>query len=521
MNRKISRVNLSVLQKAPKKKRVAAYARVSCGRDAMLHSLSAQVSYYSTLIQGRNDWEFVCVYVDEALSGTRDSRGDFQRMLADCRAGKIDMIITKSISRFARNTITTLTTIRELSAIGVDVYFEEQNIHTLGEEGELVLTLLAAYAEEEARSVSQNIRWHIESNFKQGLLWVTSMYGFQQVDSRLEIVEEEAEMLRRAADIYLAGGRPIELERAFAEAGVVGKKGKPLTGQRILKLLLNEKVSGDTLLQKTFTEDPITKIKRVNEGERPQYYAENSHEAIIDKETYKEILAVYERRKSLGDHRDCGYGFTSRIVCGKCGAHYTHRSQTHNWACSTSVRKGKNKCNALPIPEDILQQVTTELLGIQEFDGSLFREEVKEINVQEHGELTFTFFDGRIETLYWKSKEQEGLMKYPFSGRIICDKCGSRYMHRKKEHAWSCRIHVTKGNAQCTAKPLSEKKLKWITAEVLGIEEFDANCFREQIKEIRVSENRNLSFKFHDGRIVEKSWISGNCTERGLVICQQ
>ena len=134
MNRKINQVNFTAIQKTPKKKRVAAYARVSCGKDAMLHSLAAQVSSYSMLIQSRNDWEYAGVYVDEALSGTRDSRDDFQRMLADCRAVMIDMIITKSISRFARNTVTTLVTVRELRSLGIDVFFEEQNIHTIGEE---------------------------------------------------------------------------------------------------------------------------------------------------------------------------------------------------------------------------------------------------------------------------------------------------------------------------------------------------------------------------------------------------
>ena len=143
MERTIQKVNLTAIQKAPKQKRVAAYARVSCGREAMLHSLSAQVSYYSRLIQKTPGWEYAGVYADEALSGTKDTRGEFQKLLADCRAGKIDLIITKSISRFARNTVTTLQTVRELRQIGVDVYFEEQNIHTLGEEGEFVLTLLA------------------------------------------------------------------------------------------------------------------------------------------------------------------------------------------------------------------------------------------------------------------------------------------------------------------------------------------------------------------------------------------
>ena len=172
------------IPKLPRLLRVAAYARVSSGKDAMLHSLSAQVSYYSKLIQNTPSWQYAGVYADEALSGTKDRRREFQRMLADCRAGKVDRIITKSISRFARNTVTTLETVRELSQLGVDVYFEEQNIHTLGAEGEIVLTLLAAYAEEEARSVSANHQWRLEDNCKQGRIWRTTLFGYTIQNSR-------------------------------------------------------------------------------------------------------------------------------------------------------------------------------------------------------------------------------------------------------------------------------------------------------------------------------------------------
>ena len=153
-------------RRLPLRKRVAAYARVSSGKDAMLHSLSAQVSYYSEHIQSHPEWEYAGVYVDEALTGTKDDRDGFQRLLADCRAGKIDMVLTKSISRFARNTVTLLETVRELKTLGVDVYFEEQNIHSLSGDGELMLTILASYAQEESRSVSENCKWRIRNQFR-------------------------------------------------------------------------------------------------------------------------------------------------------------------------------------------------------------------------------------------------------------------------------------------------------------------------------------------------------------------
>ncbi len=190
MGRTIKRVNMAAARPAEKLKRVAAYARVSCGKDVMLHSPSAQVSYYSGLIQKTPGW----VYADEAVSGTKNSRGQFQKMLAECWAGRIDLIITKSISRFARNAVTTLKTIREPRLIGADVYFEEQNIHTLGEDGELVLALLVAYAEEEARSFSENIKWKVNDNFRQGRIWSAIMYGYRIKDDRLVVVPEEARL---------------------------------------------------------------------------------------------------------------------------------------------------------------------------------------------------------------------------------------------------------------------------------------------------------------------------------------
>lgn len=175
-------------------KHVAAYARVSSGKEAMLHSLSAQVSSFSSMIQKTPGWEYAGVYADEACTGTKDNRAEFQRLLSDCRAGKIDLIITKAISRFARNTLSTLQTIRELRSLNVDVYFMEQNIHTIGGDGELLLTILAAYAQEEARSVSENQKWRIKANYEQGLPWSISMFGYRLVNGKLEIVPEEARL---------------------------------------------------------------------------------------------------------------------------------------------------------------------------------------------------------------------------------------------------------------------------------------------------------------------------------------
>lgn len=188
-----------------KKKRVAAYARVSSGKDAMLHSLKAQIDYYHDYINRNPEWVFAGIYADEAKTGTKDSREQFRLLLDDCRAGKIDMVVTKAISRFARNTVTLLETVRELQRLGIDVYFEEQNIYTLSTDGELMLTLLASFAQEESLSASENQKWRIRKGFEQGKASTCNMLGYRLVDGEITIVPDEAEIVRRIFELYHSG----------------------------------------------------------------------------------------------------------------------------------------------------------------------------------------------------------------------------------------------------------------------------------------------------------------------------
>ena len=412
MQRTITKVSPVTIQRAPRLLRVAAYARVSSGKEAMLHSLSAQISHYSDKIQKTPGWIYAGVFADEATTGTKDSREEFQKLLEKCRAGEIDLIITKSISRFARNTVTTLKTIRELRLLGVDVYFEEQNIHTLGEEGEFLLTLLAAYAEEEARSVSENQKWRIKTNFEQGLPWSVTMYGYRQVDGRLEIVPEEAEVLRLAADLYLEGYGSERLERALAKAGIRGRQGNAMCGHGIINLLCNEKSAGDLLLQKTFVDDPITKVERINRGELPQYFVENSHDPILDRKTQARILAERARRAArFQSHPQTPstYPFTGIIACEKCGAHFRRKIagapgyKKPVWICDTFNTKGKACCASKQIPEDILEAITAQVMELPVFDAAAFADTVKEIRVPENGTLVYVFQDGCTITKTWEN----------------------------------------------------------------------------------------------------------------------
>ena len=255
----------------------------------MLHSLSAQVSYYNDLIQNHGDWLYAGVYSDEAKTGTKDSRSGFQNLVADCRAGKIDMVITKSISRFARNTVTLLQTVREFKALGVDIYFEEQNIHTISGDGELMMTILASYAQEESRSASENQKWRIKRSFESGIPWDRTLMGYRMENEHYVIVPREAEIVRRIYNEYLSGSGYQLIAKRLNEEGVPSRFGGKWNQSAVSRILSNHTYTGNLLLQKTFRENHITKRKIFNNGELPKYLAEESHEAIVDEKTFQAV----------------------------------------------------------------------------------------------------------------------------------------------------------------------------------------------------------------------------------------
>ncbi|HCC35351.1 MAG TPA: recombinase family protein [Ruminococcaceae bacterium] len=276
----------------PKPKRVAAYARVSSGKETMLHSLSAQISYYSDLIGKHPEWEYARVFVDEAVTGTKEARSGFQKMLDECRAGNIELIITKSISRFARNTVTVLQSVRELKALEVDIFFEEQNIHSLSAEGELMLTILSSFAQEESRSVSENVKWRIRKDFKEGRVCGMTMLGYHLVDGILTIIPEEAALVQSVFEDYLDGMGLVAIIKKYRKQGI------KFSRSGLAGMLRNEKYQGDMLLQKSFVSDHITKRKIRNIGQLPQFYVADSHSPIIDKETFAEVQAEIARRSA-------------------------------------------------------------------------------------------------------------------------------------------------------------------------------------------------------------------------------
>ena len=399
------------IPKAPELKRVAAYARVSLEKDTMLHSLSAQVSYYSEKIQRHPGWCYAGVYADEALTGTKEERPEFQRLLADCRSGMIDMVITKSISRFARNTVTMLTVVRELKALGVDVFFEKENIHSQSCDGELMLTILASYAQEESRSVSENCKWKIRKQFEQGNPVSTQLLGYRVRHGTFEIIPEEAQIVRMVFNDYLSGmGRNAILKKLLA-LGIPTKTGGTWSESLISDILKNEKYAGNLLLQKYYRADHLTKLDRRNYGEVQRYFVRDHHEAIIDRQTFDSVQAELQARAQHFhpyEYSPTDYPFSGKIVCGNCGKAY-RRKICHGkvaWNCATYLRMGKGSCHSKQIPEDILFETTASVLGLREFDAGMFKERVRKIRVPAFNHLIYEFVDGTQVERVWQDRSR-------------------------------------------------------------------------------------------------------------------
>lgn len=393
--------------KLPKLTKVAAYARVSSGKDAMLHSLSAQVSYYSNLIQSHSGWQYAGVYADEALTGTKDNRENFQRLLTDCRAGKVDMVITKSISRFARNTVTLLETVRELKCMGVDVYFEEQNIHTMSADGELMLTILASYAQEESLSASENQKWRIRRNFENGMPWNGTMLGYRYDKGTLVIVPEEAKTVKRIFGEYLSGLGLTAIAKRLNADGIPTRFGNAWGKSSVLAVLRNYAYTGNLLLQKSRRTDHLSKRDVPNNGELPQYHVENSHEAIIDASTYLAVQNEIRRRAEKHTHpgeRKQTYPFTGLIECGCCGKHYRRKVTRARpvWICPTFNTLGKDACPSKQIPEDTLIATTEEIAGSIDAIGS----KITAVRAENKNKLTFFMADGEQIVKRWQERSR-------------------------------------------------------------------------------------------------------------------
>ena len=335
--------------KAPKKsaQRVAAYARVSTDREEQETSLTAQTDYYRKKIQEHPGWRFVEIYVDHGISGLRTNRREgFNRMVEDCLAGRIDLVLTKSISRFARNTVDTVTTIRKLKEKGVSVYFEKENIFSMDAKGELLITIMSSLAQEESRSISENVTWGQRKRMADGK--VSFAYSrFLGLDKdketgKIVVNPEQAETVRLIFHLFLEGMTPHSIAAELTSRGIKTPAGKDVWNQQtVRRMLSNEKYKGDALLQKEFTVDFLQKKMKKNEGEIPQYYVEGNHEAIISPAVFDMVQAEIAKRTKSGSRYSGVSIFSNKIKCADCGGWYGSKV----WRSTDRYRRVVYRCN--------------------------------------------------------------------------------------------------------------------------------------------------------------------------------
>lgn len=440
------------------RKKVAAYARVSMETERLKHSLSAQISYYSALIQKNPEWMYAGVYADNAISGTdTEKRGEFNRLIADCDAGRVDIVLVKSISRFARNTVDLLETVRHLKDIGVDVWFEDEGIHSMDGDGELMLTILASFAQEESRSISDNCKWGIRKRYERGETRGFKIYGYRTKKGNLVVKEDEAAIVRRIFRMFLDGDSCYIIGQKMAAEGVKSYGGKAFCGEVISSMIRQEKYMGCTLAQKFYTENHIMHKQTRNNGELPMYFIEGTHPAIISKETFeaaqKEFAERYgveivngvaqkasyyyhrngksgphpkhrppqwsaEQRRSQSEyfrsreHGLCRYDFSHFIECENCGGHlqaslkhYVDGSSEVGWVDVEHTERAKDSPRPLVFRDIALKKQIAEILGWDDFDTDRMFEAFSGISVN-IDMVTLHFKDGGAQTFRYIPPKQ-------------------------------------------------------------------------------------------------------------------
>ena len=517
----IHKIKPTLVRPTPQK-RVAAYARVSKESEQTLHSLSAQVSHYSSYIQNNPMWQYAGVYADEGISGTsRRGRDEFNRMMRDCAEGRIDIILTKSISRFARNTVDLLKAVRQLKSWGVEVRFEREHINTLSEDGEFLLTLLAAFAQEEATATGANIKWALRQGYTKGKYHGTKIYGYRWNGKEYVIEPEEAKIVRLIYKNYLAGMSAEKTKAQLDAMGVRARNGGEFNACVIREILSNITYTGNILLQKSFVESATTKKCVPNKGELAQYLVKGTHEPIIDEDIFMKVQAEIKHRRELGQLANMGinlYCFSKRIRCEKCGKNFTRdqRSRTGQiiWVCNSRRLHGTHACSARAIPDLQLRKILSETLGMPTFDEKQFLEQVDHVGIPGDGIIKVYYKEGIILERTWENtarqdsqtpalKRERVLARSDGSGRgkkswltgkIKCGVCG-RYYHKRYRRPdrngvrriyWKC--------PSCKGKLVYEEDI--INAyKPISKGEFDAvvdYILREDIME----------FHFYDGEIV-------------------
>ncbi|HEY9059240.1 MAG TPA: recombinase family protein [Pseudobacteroides sp.] len=515
-------------QGVTRKRNVAAYARVSTDKEEQQTSYEAQVDHYTKHIKSNPEWNFAGIYSDEGISATNTKKREgFKRMIADALDGKIDLILTKSVSRFARNTVDTLTTVRKLKEKGVEVFFEKENIYTLDSKGELLITIMSSLAQEESRSMSENIQWGRRKSFADGKVSLpySKFLGYEKgADGLPQIVESEAVIVRRIYNEFLEGKTANDIAKRLTEECVPTPGGcqnwQPHTVQSILT---NEKYKGDAILQKTFTVDFLNKKKKINEGEVPQYYIENSHPAIVEPCVFEMVKEEFARRAEGGKMISCSI-LSGRIVCGDCGGFYGrkvwHAGSEYAktvWHCNNKFQKRKY-CSTPTLKEEAIKKAfvaafnhiidnKAEIFENYELcldaitDDSTFRSEIKEIDKQ----------CSEIETLI------EKLIAANARTQLEQDEYNKSYNNyvARYDKLQKRRAELGSEIAKCAAKRVTVSAfLSELKKHNTPLADFDDRIWQATLNHMKILNDGKAVFVFRDG--TELTW-SVDCEVRKYV----
>ena len=490
----------SNLPRLKTRKRVAAYARVSMETELLMHSLSAQVSHYSTLIQANPEWEYVGVYADEGITGTSiKKRDEFKRLIADCDAGKIDLVLVKSVSRFARDTVDTLNTTRHLKELGIDVFFEREGIHSISGEGELLLTLLASFAQAESQNISENVKWGIRKRFQKGIPnGHKAPYGYEWNGESYRIIPEQGEVVKEIYKRYLDGEPAYSISKDLAERGIQGQSGVAMDDSTVKNILTSISYTGTMLLQKNyFTEGHK---RRKNKGELPMYAVTDMFEPLVSEENFEKAqIIMQERAESMPNRNPNLTAFSGIVKCANCGCSISRRTSKYGkkWICNTKERKGKHICDFRDIYETELEEAAIKALNLTAFDDEVVKSNVGLISI-DNAYISFRLKDGKTkQVLRVYKKGYSG-----FSSRIYCGCCGGMLEadtwnmgpagKKKKYKIWKCR--------ECSAPRLFDETIRKAAGEILGNTDCDG-LFAQNIKKA-VDFNDRIEFYYKEGQVI-------------------
>ena len=503
------------------RRKVAGYARVSTDSDEQFTSYEAQIDYYTNYIKSKPEWEFVRVYTDEGISATNTAHRDgFNEMISDALDGQIDLIITKSVSRFARNTVDSLTTIRKLKENGVECYFEKENIWTFDSKGELLITIMSSLAQEESRSISENVTWGQRKRFADGKVSMpyAQFLGYEKGPDGTPIINrEQALVVQKIYRAFLDGKTPIGISRLLESEGIKAPGGgnKWYAGT-ITSILTNEKYKGDALLQKKFTTDFLTKKQKVNEGEVPQYYVEGSHEAIIDPDEFDYVQAEMARRKRAGRSYSGDTVFASRIICGDCGGTYGPKVWHSNdpyrrvvWRCNQKF-KGEQKCQTPTMNEDAIKQLFLKAYNSMMAD----REQLlSDCNRMYETLADFTELDARIHELHEEMKFVSDMSAALIKQHASQAESEEEYNKRREELVTRyerAQTELEQRNVDRQLRLDQRKKIRrfieTLKKQPLVLPEWDEQLWSQIVESIKLYQDGNAIVRFVHGIEIEVSW---------------